>query len=224
MIRCLLLALALGLSVGNTEARADLPSITRLAFEGSGVFVAFAPQTTNWVAIEASPNLSTWTEVGNVATTNIETFFVDQQAALPPYQFYRLRQAGTTVDEARSRWPTNTNLSYEFQSTALTAGVTGAVSAVTATVTVAAGQKVISNAQANGQPIAQPNPDDFPSVQELFAALESARQTGCRQTWVIYDSVLGYPVECFIDRRAAANPAASGGQAVQYFISGLKVN
>jgi hypothetical protein len=221
-IRCSLLFIALSLSLGNTEAKADLSSITRLAFVGNDVFVVFTPQTTNWVALEASDDLSTWTEVADVATTNSGTFFVDQAAALSPCRFYRLRQPGTTADDARAMWPTDTNLNYQFQLIRVT--YTGFVSLLTATVTVTAGQKIISNAQANGQPIAQPDPADFPSVEELFAALRSAQQMGCRQVWAIYDPVLRYPVECIIDQRVAAFPPQAGGQVDHYLISGLKVN
>jgi hypothetical protein len=221
-MRCFLLSIALSLSLVNTEAKADLPSITRLAFVDNDAFVAFAPQTTNWVALEASDDLSTWSEVADIATTNSGTFFVDQGMALSPCRFYRLRQPGTTVDDAGAKWPTKTNLSYQFQ--LMRVNLTGAVSVLTATVTVTAGQKVISNAQDDGQPIAQPDPADFPSVEELFAALKSAQQTGCRQVLAIYDQVLGYPVECFIDQRVAAYPPEAAGQAVHYSISGLKVN
>ena len=188
-IRCSLLFIALSLSLGNTAAKADLSSITRLAFVGNDVFVAFTPQTTNWVALEASDDLSTWTEVADVATTNKGAFFINQGKALSQCRFYRLRQPGTTVDNAEVKWPTNTNLSYQFQ--LMRVNYTGSLSVLTATVTVTAGQKVISNAQADGQPIAQPDPADFPSVEELFVALRSAEQTGCRQVWAIYDSVRG---------------------------------
>ena len=220
-IRCSLFFIALSLSLGNAEANADLSSITRLAFVGNDVFVAFAPQTTNWVALEASADLSTWTEVADVATTNSGTFFTDQAAALSTCRFYRLRQPGTTADDARAKWPTDTNLSYQFQ--LIRVAYTGSVSVLTATVTVTAGQKIISNAQANGQSIAQPDPADFPSVEDLFAALRSAQQTGCRQVWAIYDPVLGYPVECVIDQRVPAPPPETG-QVVRYSISGLTVN
>jgi hypothetical protein len=204
------------------EARADLPSITRLAFVGSDVFVAFTPQTTNWVALEASDDLSRWTEVADIATTNSGTFSVDHGTVHPPCRFYRLRQSGTSVDEARAKWPTNANLSYQFQLTRV--NLTGAMSVLTATVTVTAGQKVISNAQADGQPIAQPDPADFPSVEELLGALKSAQQEGCRWIWTIYDQSLGYPVECVIDQSVPAYPPEADGQAVHYFISGLQVN
>jgi len=219
-IRYSLFVIALSLSSGNAEAGA-LPSINRLAFVGDDVFVGFAPQTTNWVAVEASGDLATWTEVADVATTNGETAFVDAAAALSPHRFYRLRQPGTTVDEARAKWPTNTNLSYQFQ--LICVRDTGSFTVLTATVTVTAGQKTISNAQADGQPIAEPDPADFPSVEELFSVLNSAQQTGCRETWAIYDPVLGYPVKCVIDQRVAAPPPESG-QVVSYSISGLTVN
>ena len=221
IIRRSLFFIALSLTLGNAKVSAGLPSITRLAFVGNDVFVAFAPQTTNWVALEASDDLSTWAEVADVATTNGQTSFVDPGMALSPHRFYRLRQPGTTVDEAKAKWPTNTNLSYQFQ--LMRVSYTGSLSVLTATVTVTAGQKTISNAQANGQPIAEPDLTDFPSVEELFSALNSAQQTGCRETWAIYDPVLGYPVKCVIDQRVAAPPPETG-QVVSYSISGLTVN
>mgnify|MGYP001547304783 CR=1 FL=1 len=220
IIRCSLFFVALSLSLGNAEA-GDLPSITRLAFVGDDVFVAFTPQTTNWIALEASDDLSTWTEVADVATTNSETSFVDEAAALSPQHFYRLRQPGTTVDEARAKWPTNTNLSYQFQ--LMCVSDTGSFSVLTATVTVTAGQKTISNAQENGEPIAEVDPADFPSVEELFSALKNAQQAGCRETWAIYNPALGYPVKCVIDQRVAAPPPETG-QIISYSISGLTVN
>lgn len=214
------LALCVVLELGALCLHADSPSITKLAFVGSNyVFVGFSPATTNWVALDGSGDLRTWNEVADVASTNTQTFFIEQMASLPQCRFYRLRRPGTTVDDARAKWPANTNLSYQFELTS----VEYQGSVLTATVTVTAGRKSITNAQADGQPLAQPDPASFPSVEELFVALSSAQQAGCRQVWAVYDPKLGYPANCFIDQRVSAPPPGAG-QSFHYIISRLSVN
>ncbi len=141
VIRCL--ALSFVITLGALSVHGESPSITTLTFVGSNyVFVGFSPQTTNWVALEASRDLRIWSEVADVASTNSLTFFIEHLASLPVRRFYRLRLPGTTVDDARAKWPTNTNLSYQFELTS--ADELGAV--LTGTVTVAAGQKAITKA------------------------------------------------------------------------------
>jgi hypothetical protein len=39
----------------------------------------------------------------------------------------------------------------------------------------------------------------------------------------VYNPVLGYPTECFIDQRVSA-PPPGGGQAFHYILSGFRVN
>ncbi|MBM3884091.1 MAG: hypothetical protein FJ387_31025 [Verrucomicrobia bacterium] len=72
--------------------------------------------------------------------------------------------------------------------------------------TVVGGQKTISGAEADGQPLDQPDSLDFPSVEEVFAALKQAQEAGCRRVAMTYDAADGHPVWCVIERLIAVYP------------------
>ncbi|MGH7973331.1 MAG: DUF6174 domain-containing protein, partial [Limisphaerales bacterium] len=160
-------------------------------------------------------------EVASIATTNDNTLFVDEINVDVGRRFYRLRMPGTTVEEAQSRWSANNPGGYRFQFERISS--TQSPHVLTGTVTVTNGQKSVTSAIADGQPVSQADPSDFPSVEELFAALKSAQAVGCRQDAATYDAALGFSIRCLIDERTAAYPPADEGNSLEYRITGLEV-
>ena len=219
----LLILVVLKLLLGITTGRAAQPSFTKFSFVGNDVAIVSSPGTTNWVALDASADLHSWVEVVNLVTTNNADLFLDEDVAQLPCRFYRLRQPGTTVDEASASWLTNLNQGYQFQ-LEVVKYQSNTISVLTGTVIITNGQKVISNAQVNSQPLLQPDPIDFPSIEEVFNALKSAQEAGCRQVRATYDPMHQYPVDCFIDQRVAAVPPQDHGHAVRYLITGVTIN
>ena len=182
--------------------------------------LAVRAQTNGWVALESSPDLRYWTEVANIATTNDVSLFVDEVNVNAGNRFYRLRLPGTKVKEAEKRWPARSDLAYHFQIERVSTSKAPYV--LSGTVTVTNDQKTVSAATANGEPLVQPDPADFPSIEELFAALQAGQTAGCRQVYAMYDVALGFPFRCLIDQRVAAVPPADTGNAVEYRISALE--
>ncbi len=189
------------------------PEIVNWAAIGDESFgLGVRPHTNGWVSVESSADLQTWSEVASLATTNEEGLFVDEVDVHAGVRLYRLKQPGVTVEEAEERWPGGSKLGYRFQ-----------IERSSANTLVTNGLKVVSEATADGQPLGQPDPADFPSVEELFAALRAAQSVGCRLVYGLYDPTLGFPVRCLIDQRVAAVPPANPGDAVEYRISGLEL-
>ncbi len=213
---------ALGLLVcGLAVALGQQPEFVRSEPIGSGDFgLGIRTGTNGWVTVESSPDLRTWSEVASLATTNSGAVFVDEVAVQSGDRFYRLREPGTPVEVAEARWPGGRQNAYRFQLEAV--NFNRLPNVLVGTVTVINGQKSVSNVTGNGQPIDSPDPGDFPSVEELFAALKAAQVQGCHVVYALYDATLGFPVRCIIDRRGVAIPPASPGTAVEYRISAME--
>lgn len=62
-------------------AMAD-PMLVNKALVGDHFFIGFKPETTGWISVERSSDLSAWTSIGSVATTNnvAELFALLKQA------------------------------------------------------------------------------------------------------------------------------------------------
>ncbi|HAB19861.1 MAG TPA: DUF6174 domain-containing protein [Verrucomicrobiota bacterium] len=207
-------ALAFALASGSTAQTTAL--FTKRAFVGSHYFLGFVLNTADWISVEATDDFSTWTPIASVATTNNVTEFVDKNAVERPLRFYRLVHPGVPVEEARTRWQPHSEGDYQFQLQHIRSHVGPYV--LSATVTVVGGQKTISNAEADGQPLDQPDSLDFPSVEEMFAALKQAQQAGCWRVAVTYDAADGHPLWYVIERVIGIFP---GKETDQFRISNL---
>lgn len=209
-IAALAFTLASG-TYGQTTA-----SFTKRTFVGSHYFLGLVLHTADWTSVEATDDLSTWTPIASVATTNDVSEFVDENAAERPLRFYRLKHPGVGAEEAEARWHPHSDGDYQFQLQHIRSHVQPYV--LSATVTIVGGQKTISRAEADGQPLEQPHSPDFPSVGELFAALKQAQQAGCWRVAVTYDAADGHPLWCVIERLIGTFP---GKETDQFRISNL---
>lgn len=80
-------------SLGEVAALGQAPelilrSISRIP---EPVLLSIHPDTTTWVLLQSSSNLSTWYQVANVLTTNSIVPFVDCPSSNAPVRFYRVR-------------------------------------------------------------------------------------------------------------------------------------
>jgi hypothetical protein len=202
--------------VVNAPAQTDLPRFTNRSFVGDAFALEFMPNTTAWTSVETSADDSTWKFLASVATTNSTTIYVDEDASRASGRFYRLRQPGVSVEDSEAKWSLGpTNYTFQLQRARLGSN-SGTLSG---TVTVRDGQKLVTNAFLNGDPISQPDPNDFPTISELFSILKEAQQTGCWRVSAAYDEARGFPARCVVERLTQSIPAAK--QVDQYWVTGL---
>jgi Family of unknown function (DUF6174) len=216
-------ACLLGLLVAEwPNSRGQPPDFFKAQRIGDDLFaLAIRPRTNSWVTLESSVDLRAWSELASIATTNDVSVFVDDRKLVANYCFYRLRRPGTSVEQAVERWKASGAKRYRFhlQRAALDQGPV----LLSGNVVIDRGRKEITNAEADGRAQEQPNLELFPSVDELFAALQAAEGTGSRRVDALFDAVLGYPVRCSIDRRSATPPLTDPGYLVQYWIRDLEI-
>ena len=195
-IQTMLLSWVFSIVVGSVLCRAEDPVFVGKSFIGENFFLGLNPNTTDWLSLEASSDLSNWTDVASVATTNHVTIIHDPDARTIPQRFYRLRSPGFSVEHAEVKWVFQVDGDYQFR---LRHRVDFQV--FTGTVTVTNGQKTITDAMVNGQSVEQPDPGVYLSVEELFASLQEAQLSGCRRVAAIYDPTRGYPTWCVVEQR-----------------------
>ncbi|HYE30789.1 MAG TPA: DUF6174 domain-containing protein [Methylomirabilota bacterium] len=149
------------------------------------------PQDTNWFDIEVSTNLTDWSRLATALSTNATAFFVDDSATNAPTRFYRLRIPGTTVAQQQAIWTELRRRTYTIQ----VERISSSGKYLSADVTVTSGAKHISNVKdpLTGEAVADFDPADFPSIEEIFTKLEAAAQTGIYDLRVWYDPKHGYP-------------------------------
>lgn len=210
------------MAAGITPSNGQAPQFIKEVPIGNASFgLVIQAGTDAWVSLESSTDLRTWSEVASIATTNRVSLFVDEVNVDTGERFYRLRVPGTTVEQAQARWLAGGVTAYRYQLERVGANQPPYV--LTGTVTVTNGQKIVTNALGDGQPVNQPDPADFPSIEELYAALNAAQLSGCRQVYSLYDAALGFPTRCYIDQRTAIYLPANAGNAVAYHLTGLEV-
>jgi len=199
------------------RCHAEDPTFGQRTFVGEDFFVGFFPHATAWIGLQRSVDCVTWTDVASIATTNGVTEFVDVDARKSPCGFYRLRNPGLRVEDAQAKWSFRVSGDYRFQLQHIRQPDSPTV--LSATVAVSGGQKVVTEAEADGQPLEPAEPSDFPSVEELFATLQQAQQAGCWRVAVTYDAATGYPTWCVIEK--VDGPGAK--HVDLYRITGLSV-
>lgn len=177
------------------------PEFLDVSFLGPTFVLTVRPRTSDWVAVEVSSDLTQWSELVHLATRRAFTVYVDVEAGTVPRRFYRLRWPGLTVNDAEARWLSRPRATYRMRLERISS-----VSPflVRGTVTVQEEAKSITEAEADGLMLADPDPAYFPAIEELFAELRRAKDDGVPQLWVTYDPVLGFPLRCTLDYRNAA--------------------
>jgi hypothetical protein len=184
----------------NSETRsyAENLRIVKQAFVGRNFFIGFTLSSEAWLSIQRSGDALTWTDIGSVASTNGSTVFVDEEARAVSNSYYRLRQPGFTVEEADAKWRSRPGINYRFQ---LERGrLPDQPSILRGTVVVTGDDKSILEAEADGDLLPEPDPREFPSIEEIFNMLKQAQQSGCWRVAVTYHPELGYPIWCGIER------------------------
>jgi hypothetical protein len=218
-----LVSASAGLWLASTVAGQQQPELEfiRGTFVGENFFVTFRPNTTQWMRLEISSDLSSWTELVSIATTNLAgaVLYGDDTAQRAGRRFYRITYPSRVLEEAHSLWQAQNLDAYRFQlrrvgppsdrSSTIPVVLTG-------TVTVRAGQKTVTDVEVNFQPAAEFNPADFPTVAEMFDLLAEAATGGVRLVWARYDPNRGFPLRCLIDRQGSAD-----GSLVRYELSDL---
>jgi hypothetical protein len=193
--QAVLVACILVMCCDDFLCHAEEPQIVNRAFIGNNFFLGLLPNSSDWVSIEGSSNLSEWVSVASVASTNSVTIIHDPDARVRPQRFYRLRRPGFSVADAQANWSKCVAGNYQFKLVHWRDFHT-----FTGTVTVTNSQKVITDAEMDGQPVQQPDPNDYPTIEELFALLQSTQLAGCRRVAAIYDLTCGYPTWCAVER------------------------
>ncbi len=206
----MLLALATG--------AAELPRMLRITPIQRSMGIAFATGTTEWVGLESSEDLRTWTPVVEVAAQTDSVLYVDVEPSVRAARMFRVRAPGVGLVEARARWDAARAANYTLVFERLSPTPPFQLSA---RVTVRDGTKEVTDLVADGVPMTEVEPFLFLTVEELFAELEQARSEPIRQVWVTYDPVLGFPARCTLDRRSG--PTSSLNGVAQYRITNLVV-
>ena len=167
--------------------------------EGKFVLTIANPVPQQWMGIEVSLDLRSWKEIGNLMTNNRFGLitFVDETAEGDGPRFYRIRVPGTSVDQARALWESQNPRSYHFR-LRYTVWEPKKVE-YEALVSVKNGQKRVYQVTQGGRPTSDYDPNDFPTIEELFDRLELAVFRAARQVQVQYDPQRGFPVRCLID-------------------------
>ena len=75
--------------------------------------------------------------------------------------------------------------------------------------------------KANDQPLTDFKADDFPSIEQIYAMLIKAQQTGCWRVAIIYDPIKYYPAWSVIET-LKPDIVADSKQIESFQISDLK--
>lgn len=134
--------------------------------------------------------------LASVATAKDVKIIHDPDSRSFPERFYRLRRPEFPVADAEAEWFSHVEGDYQFK---LQHWVDYHV--FTGTVTVTNGQKTITGAQLDGQPMEQPDPGTLTSIDGLFASLQEAQLAGCRRVAATYDPTDGFPAWCAVEQR-----------------------
>jgi len=196
------LALSFGSAVqAQSQAQSERPWFIRQVFIGENFVLAVAdPITNEWMRIEVSSDLVSWAGLVNFATTNQLSPFIygDDTASAVARRFYRISAPGTSVEQARTLWKSQNVSSYSFS---LQHTFVGMGRIFRGKVMVRNGKKTVTDVTLNGEPVIEFDPDDFPTIEELFDLLEGAANQGVRSVWVRYEGHRGFPCRCLIDNR-----------------------
>lgn len=187
---------------------------------GPVFLLSFLPETDRWVAVETSVDGVTWNELVNVAATIPVTSYADVEAGTISHRMYRLRAPGSDAGEAEAFWKTHAPRGYRYRLHRLRMTWPAALSA---TVEVRDGVKIVSGIEADGEPWPEAPTEWFPTVEDLFEEIDRAREERVPQVWVTYDPERRFPWRCTFDRREGGFSGEDDGTLVQYRISDLVV-
>ena len=214
----LFLAVPLAAELAFGQQNPPLPRWIKGSFVGSAFVLSFIPGTSNWIAIEESIDSVNWQEVVSLAASTTASAFADVEARLRPNRVFRLRSPGTSSEVAAARWANRAQRAYRFHLDRISSLPPFLIQAE---MEVRPNAKQITEAIADGLPVAEPLPDHFPSIEELFSRLDQARTEGASQVWASYDLPSGFPSRYTLDLRGIPNASIDAGALVQYRISNL---
>jgi hypothetical protein len=196
--------------------QAETFEFTEVSFFGESLILQLRPPTGKWAVVERSADLSTWSPWLHLITTKSQGIYQDQIAKRQPMRFYRIRAPGMDVAQARMKWLEEKVERYRFRFERQSRA--SQFFRLSGLVTVRNGQKTISEVRSWSQPVMDFDPEEFPTVDELFARLDRALQKGVRQAWMIYDERRGYPTEGLIDN-LSTSPDSPGGDLFGFWLT-----
>lgn len=214
----LLLAAPLVVPVASAQLNPPRPRWIKGSFVGSSFVLSFIPGTSNWIAIEESIDSVNWQEVVSLAASTTASAYADVEARLRPHRVFRLRSPGTSSGVAAARWANRAQRAYRFHLDRISSLPPFLIQAE---MEIRPNAKQITEAIADGLPVAEPLPDHFPSIEELFSRLDQARTEGAPQVWASYDVPSGFPSRYTFDLRGVPNASIDAGALVQYRITNL---
>ena len=179
-----------------------------------------------WMVLEASSDLNSWTELVHVLFTKpefrppaptVHNWYYDSQAGTLPRRFYRVRVPGRSVEQARKLWESQKMRSYRFH-ILYTEWRSGSlppygIYSFEGDIIMIDGKKEIHVEDTIGMLGPSINPNDFPSIEGLFDLIDRYTQVPGIAIWVWYDPEFGFPYRCEID----------AGVLIQYTISDFSV-
>ena len=93
------------LATAEAESLERAPQFVRHTRVEAGFFTAFYAMSTQWVSLQASSDLITWTNLIHFSTGKTNPIpFVDETAGAAEHRFYRVRSPGMSVDQAQELW------------------------------------------------------------------------------------------------------------------------
>jgi hypothetical protein len=185
-------------STSPSTAPAELkpPLLGGAGSSGSPVQLPVVPTGATDFALEVSEDLQHWQVARNyhVASANLVTV-PDPGPPSEKNRFYRLRIPGDLVADKLTAWKAHGITSYGYHY-APRIGFCNCIVSADLTVNNGVVVNVTNAVRASGDPEPNPNPADFPTINDLFDQITAAEQDS-QIAWVgvEYDPVLSFPAE-----------------------------
>lgn len=148
----------------------------------------------SWVRVDTSSDMKSWEELVNIRVWKQATVYFDETSSSLGNRFYRLSSEGTSISDARAVWRAHEITRYRCQ-LEWAEGLSGGV----AQVTVDGDTKTVTATNPDQVAISSGLEEDLPDMDEPFALLVDAQDSGARGIHVSYDKEFGYPTRIWID-------------------------
>ena len=138
--------------------------------------------------------MKSWEELVNLRVWKQATVYFDETSSNLGNRFYRLGSDVISISDARAVWWKHGITRYRCQ-LEWGEGLNGGV----AQVTVDGDSKTVTATNPDQAAISRDMGEDLPGIEELFALLIAAEDSGARGIHVSYDRDFGYPTRIWID-------------------------
>lgn len=190
----IMVAFACDIPSASAEELGDELEIRRPFSQSSELFtfgILLHTNTNAWVALEMSDDLQTWSERANIASRDEALAFVDQKSGEAQRRYYRLRVPGTTPGQAHEQWSMRDIRHYRYRIRVVDLPTRHHIAVVEVSDQT---KTVIQVLEAStNEEMSEFNPEFFPTVDQLFAELETLLDPELLDARITYDQEYGFP-------------------------------